>query len=101
MTTKDKDRLINAILASVTSFIVAFSIYSFQVNREDKTGTTAKIEKLQIEKASKVELNETKTELINYVDKQDQKLHNDIDSKLALIIEMTKETNENVRALKK
>jgi mannitol-specific phosphotransferase system IIBC component len=84
MTVKDKDRVINAVLAVVTSFIVAFIMFSFQVQNDDDNANSEKIRNLEINKADRVEVDQklkdlkadsesTKTEILNRLERMDKK----------------------------
>jgi mannitol-specific phosphotransferase system IIBC component len=84
MTVKDKDRIINAILAIVTSFIVAFAIFSFQVKNDANNDNCEKIRNLEINKADRVEVDQklkdlksesesVKVEILNRLERMDKK----------------------------
>ena len=87
--------IFSAIVASLTVFV----LYAFTQTGDGKKDVINRIQKVEIEKANIKDVADKDNNIIEYIDKQDKNIKDELNSKLDIVINNQRETNGLLRDL--
>lgn len=92
MTVEEKKEWLKQVISFVLTILASLVIFSFTINRENKTTVNNELNRLDKDKVNK-------DEIYNYVDKQDNSIKAEFNSKLDIIIQNQHEANNLLKEI--